>query len=156
MPAEYYNVTEQEMADFLEPQGFKRVAIPGTFELVWGKRVDQDGLQLTLRVFTGIVAGQSREKGEDAIRVALHWRNETGKVIQVAGSKRVHRVKNWKDNLQKRLDFWLELMPKDRCAKCGAPMVPRAKGQSKFLGCGNFPDCRFTKPVPSANEGCGN
>jgi len=145
MPAEFTNVTEQEMADFLGPQGFKKVAIPGTYELVWGKRVDQDDLNLTLRVFSGINPdGQSREVGEDAMRVRLFMRTADGQIKELGGSKRVHRVKNWRKNLQSRLDSWLEYMPKDKCNQCGSPMVPRKGRFGAFIACTN---CKNTRSV---------
>ena len=145
MPAEFYNITRQEMADFLEPQGFRLVEIPGTFELVWGKRIDHNEWPLTLRVFSGINPnGQSREKGEDAIRVRLFYRRGDGKIIEMDGSKRVHRVVNWKANLQKRLNE--DYLPEHAC-NCGCPMTVRNGRNGKFLGCTDYPNCKQTKPL---------
>lgn len=70
--AQYYNITVEEMDSFLLPQGFKRIELPGTSELVYGKRIDNNNLPLTLRVYTGIdPTGLSREVGKDAMRVNL-------------------------------------------------------------------------------------
>jgi len=144
--AEYYNISEDEMRTFLEAQGFRQVNPPRTTELVFGKRVDQDDIPMTLRVYTGInPSGKSRPVGKDAIRVHLFMQNPDGKISKLSGSKRVHRVLYWKKNLQDRLDSWLDFMPKHKCTECGFPMVPRMKG--KFLGCSQFPTCRNTKNI---------
>lgn len=142
--ATFTAVTSGEMDSFLSPQGFSRVELPGTVELVYGKRVDIDGLALSLRVYTGINPnGASREKGTDAIRCNLFWRRPDGEVRKVASSARVHRVEGWRSNLQKRL----EAMTVERRCECGAPMVLRKSARGKFYGCAGFPECRKTAAV---------
>jgi hypothetical protein len=159
MPAKYYNITEAEMDAFLTKQGFARVSIEGTTEFVYGKRVDQDNLKLTLRVYTGIVpGGQSRAVGEDAIRVNLFMGIADGvengkpkwRITKLGGSKRVHRVENWQVNLQKRLDSWLDFIPQHKCPVCGFPMIPRKGKHGMFLGCAGYPNCTYTKPINNA------
>jgi hypothetical protein len=147
MAAEYVNVTRDEMESLLFPQGFHKLSLDGTRELVYGKRVDKDGLTLSLRVYTGINPdGNSREVGADAMRCNIFWRKPNGDVTKVASSKRVHRVKNWRSNLQQRIDA---LVIEERCA-CGSPMVRRTSrtNKSEFYGCANFPVCRQTKQIP--------
>lgn len=148
MAAQYTNITQAEMEEFLFAQGFKQVRLhDSTVELVYGKRVDQDDLQLTLRVYTGInPSGDSREVGQDAIRVNLFLRTKEGKLHKLGGSKRVHRVRGWKNNLQTRLDGWLEFLPEHKC-ECGLPMIPRKGPKGHFLGCVGFPDCRNTRKI---------
>jgi hypothetical protein len=147
MPAQYVNVTQSEMEEHLLPQGFKRVTIPGTTELVYGKRVDRENLMLTLRVYTGIVpSGNSRGVGEDAMRVTIFQRTDEGAVKMVGGSKRVHRVKGWRKNLQNRIDGWEDLLG-PQCTECGKLMVERDGRNGKFYGCTGYPDCRKTLPL---------
>lgn len=146
MPAQYLNISAAEMDQFLTHKGFAKIELEGTFEAVYGKRVHQDDLQLTLRVYTGIQGQVSRGVGEDAIRVNLFMR--TGdKIIKLGGSKRVHRVVNWKANLSKRIDDWLDYMPKHKCQKCGLPMIVRTSKHGKFLGCAGYPNCKEVKSV---------
>ena len=90
--ANYHPITKDEMRSFLEPQGFVAVDLPGTREIVFAKRVDVDGLPLSLRVYTGITGENSRDVGEDAIRCLIFWRMADGQMRKVATSKRVHRV----------------------------------------------------------------
>ncbi len=35
----------------------------------------------------------------------------------------------------------------EMCPKCGSPLVYRYGRYGKFIGCSNFPDCRFSKPI---------
>lgn len=138
----YHPITKEEMSEFLVPQGFVETQYPGTSELVFAKRVDIPGLALSLRVYTGIGSdGISRTNGDDAIRCLIFWRNPLGEIKKIAASKRVHRVKGWKNNLQNRLDH---LTPGPMCA-CGAPMVSRKGSNGEFYGCASYPACKQTK-----------
>ncbi|RDJ34991.1 MAG: hypothetical protein DWQ19_09155 [Crenarchaeota archaeon] len=147
MPATYTDITADEMHEFLTSKGFSEISIPGTIERVYGKRVRQDDLQLSLRVYTGVVGKHSREAGADAIRVALFMRKPSGEIVKLGGSKRVHRVQNWRINLAKRIEDWLSYMPEHKCDKCGMPMVVRTSKNGKFLGCSGYPNCRVTRKI---------
>jgi len=35
----------------------------------------------------------------------------------------------------------------EMCPQCGSPLVYRYGRYGKFIGCSNFPDCRFSKPI---------
>jgi len=165
--AQYYNISIQEMNDFMVSQGFSVIPqemLPGTRELVYGKRVDSNGIALTVRVYTGIdSSGQSRDVGQDAMRVALFTRvpDSTSPLKTVSkqlfGSKRVHRVAGWAKNLKSRIDEVIEKSKYQKvCDKCGLPMILR-QGKSKnggkpysFYGCSGYPSCTNTKPnIPS-------
>lgn len=142
--ANYVNITQQEIEEFLLPQGFQKMELPNVKELVYGKRIDQDGLPLCLRVFTGINPdGNSRTVGEDAMRCYLIWKREDGDTRIIASSKRVHRVKGWRNNLDERI---ATLKPAPiKCKHDGAPMVARKGTFGEFYGCANFPECRHTE-----------
>lgn len=143
--AKYHPITMEEMWDFLVPKGFVSVELPGTTELVFSKRVDKDGLPLSMRVYTGIARGNSRPVGEDAIRVMIFWRDPNqDQIRRIATSKRVHRVLGWKNNLNDRINS-MELGPK---CECGCPMVKRtSKSHGDFFGCASFPICKQTRSV---------
>jgi hypothetical protein len=150
MATNYYNISIEEMTAFLTPLGFLQIELnDGTTEAVFGKRVDQDNLPLSLRIYTGIAkSGESRDKGKDAIRVVLFGKFND-KPVMLGGSKRVHRVENWQKNLKARIDGWLDYMPKHKCPKCQSPLLVRENKQkkSKFLGCANYPTCNYTQNV---------
>lgn len=146
--ANFVNVTKEEMQLHLEPQGFKEIKIPGTVEAVFAKRVDHDGMSLSLRVYTGINPnGHSRDVGKDAIRLELFYRDEHGQITRAGhGCKRVHRVVNWKKNLQARLDDWESLLGPS-CGSCGRPMTERKGKNGSFYGCSGYPACRVTQSI---------
>jgi topoisomerase-like DNA binding C4 zinc finger protein len=164
MPAHYHNITLDNMNDFLAPQGFKIVNgngkrlrdLSSTVEIVFAKRVDSDGLMLSLRIFTGInPSGESRGVGEDAIRVQLAQKaddgTEFGKVYTIGGSRRVHRVDGWKKNLQARLDRWMEQIG-PKCPKCSSLMTERSGKNGKFWACPGYPTCKQTLPINTDTE----
>lgn len=151
MAAQYHNITREEMESFLLPRGFRQIFKPGTAELLYGRRLDfQDGKKiagmpaLSLVVFTGINPdGNSRTVGADAIRVAILFRDEKQngilpEPIGIGKSKRVHRVKGWRENLNDRLQNWQDLMG-PKCPICGFPtrLVEPKRGQhwKAFYGC---------------------
>jgi hypothetical protein len=145
--ANYYAITKEEIEDYLLPQGFQEISLPKTNERVYAKRVDHDKMPLSLRVYTGIVGEASRGVGEDAIRVTVFWRDSDGQIRKASGSKRVHRVENWKANLQSRIDHYEDTL--GPVCSCGAPMVKRSAkvGKSGFYGCSRYPLCKNTKEM---------
>lgn len=147
--SKFTDITQEQMEEFLSPLGFARVELDGTVELVYGKRIDRDGMPLTLRVYTGInPSGESREVGTDAIRVVLMGRNASGQVVRLATSRRVHRVEGWRKNLTSRLATVSECEVGPKC-ECGSPMVLRTARTTRkeFYGCSNFPTCKRTCPA---------
>lgn len=149
MSVGFVNITKNQMEDFILPQGFHPISLDNTLELVYGKRVDQDDLKLSLRLYSGINPnGNSREVGEDAIRLYLFMKKDDN-VIKIGGSKRVNRVSSWKQNLQKRIDGWLEFFPKHKCSKCNMPMLERKGKNGNFLGCCMYPICKNTVTIES-------
>lgn len=143
-------IPRDEMVKFLEDRGFKPVTIPGTKELVFGLVVDPAN-EICLRVYTSVVDGGSRGKGEDAIRCVLVKRVEneqTGnKEIKIIGAdKRVHRVRGWRENLTNRLDHWREQLG-PACPKCGSVTVQKVSGRGPFWGCSNYPVCKSVQSI---------
>lgn len=130
----YTPISQQEMVDFLEPQGFKEVKLDGTKEIVYGKIVAKN---VCLRVYTSVAYGVSRECGQDAIRVCLVYRKKDGTIVGIGRETRVNRIGTWKQNLQKRLDKHTQLMT-DPCPICGEPTKQREGKYGVFDGCINF------------------
>lgn len=144
----------------MENRGFTLVSLPGTRELVWGKRVRSVGdYPVTLRVYSSIVEEKSRDVGEDAIRVALVAKipddNDGSpfgsKIVGIGRSKRVNRVPGWRNRLAERIAQWEELLATE-CPTCGAPMKERKGPKGKFYGCCRYPDCRKTVDIPKETE----
>ena len=145
--AQYTQITQAEMEEHLNVNpvtglpnkegGFHRIHIKSTIEIVYAKIVKPN---VSLRVYSSIVAGESRGIGEDAIRVCLFWRKtKTDKPIMIGTSKRVHRVLGWRKNLDDRINKWVDMLGPE-CKKCGSPTVYKTK--YKFFGCSMYPQCR--------------
>jgi hypothetical protein len=143
--AHYYNVTKEEMAAYLEPQGFRLITLPGTVELVWARVVRiENNVPVSMRVYSGInPTGESRGVGADAMRVELYWKDSQDNIHRIGGSKRVHRVQGWKTNLEARLMDWQALLG-PVCSRCGAPMIlrqvkkPGPNNGKEFYSCANW------------------
>jgi hypothetical protein len=98
-----------------------------------------------MRIYSGINPnGQSRIVGKDAIRVYLFSRDDKGCIFKVGGSKRVHRVMGWKENLAQRIQDWKNNLGPS-CPLCKSPTVLKEPGKGKswkpFYGCCHFPAC---------------
>ena len=166
MAGQFYAVSQSELEDLLLPMGFKQISVRGTRELVYSRRCDQDGLKLSLRVYSGIEpTGVSRDVGADAFRVNLFLGNPIGydterkrtvwETIKLGGSKRVHRIapsvsnpEGWRKNLRERIEGWIEYLPTEKCQKCGMPMIPRNGKNGIFLSCSKYPTCRNSRSLP--------
>ena len=140
----YQNITKEDMEGFLCPLGFVPMTLQGVRELVYGRIFRDNGLCVSMRVYTGIEpSGDSRERGKDAIRLELYWRDDKGTVRRLGGSKRVHRVKGWRDNLKSRIDGWRKAIG-EPCPSCRSPMVERDGRNGAFYGCCRYPECKGT------------
>jgi DNA topoisomerase-1 len=40
------------------------------------------------------------------------------------------------------------------CPECGAPLLFKTGRYGRFVGCSNYPDCRFSKPIPLPDVVC--
>lgn len=142
----------------VNPGGFYRIPVPGTLELVYGKKVGPD---LTLRIYSTIEGGFAREKAKDAIRVTIFWKPSEQEQelmlrdgvidanaswpVKVGGETKVLRVPTWRKNLGERLEHYEEILP-PRC-QCGCPKVYRTPKKSKgqtwepFWGCVLYKKC---------------
>lgn len=160
MPSVATTISQVEMEQFLDvgrdgkpqfsddylfqnlfPNGFYRLPVEGTYETVYATRVKDS---LTLRIYSTIQNGQSREKGADAIRLTLWYRPSKDVPPKLVGTqKKLLRVESWRDNLSKRFDEW-ETMVGPSCPVCGCPTAERKNKvtKKKFYGCVDFPACR--------------
>lgn len=146
MASTFVDISKEEMESFLNQQGFVDLKMQDVSEIVYAKRVDNNGMKLSLRIYSGIekYSGHSRGIGEDAIRLMLFYKNSNGEIVKLNGSNRVNRTTNWKINLKKRIDNFCEMLPQHICKNCNAPMILRKGAYGNFHGCCNYPNCKFT------------
>ena len=100
----YYAISLLEMHNYLSSLQFQPILLPCK-EKVYGKIIDKN---VCLRIYTGIVNNESRECGEDAIRLCLVKRMSDGKVKGIMKTARVYRVEGWQHNLSKRVETIIE------------------------------------------------
>jgi len=144
----YVPRTEQEVRDHLEAAGFREVKIGGTRELVFEHPTPNK--KVRIRVYSSVVpnggknTGTARGVGEDAGRVVLV---ASGSNRPVWKSKRIHRTKNFLENLLERCrEAYRAVGLLVRCPACGEYMVERkARNGKKFLGCLKYPACKGTR-----------
>ena len=56
----FVNIKQEEMHSFLSEQGFTEINVPGTHEVVYGKRIKSiAGFPATMRVYTSIPRGKN-------------------------------------------------------------------------------------------------
>lgn len=98
----YYSISLEEMDIFLRHRGFTPLQLPNIKEAVYGHIIDRN---VCVRVYTGIVNGSSRERGEDAIRVVTVKKLYDGKIVPISSKvSKVYRLENWQDTLRTRID----------------------------------------------------
>jgi hypothetical protein len=141
--ANFTNITKSEMQDFLGTLGFAEITIPNCNESVFAKRIDKNGIPLSMRIYTGIVSSESRGCGEDAIRVNVFAKTLKNELKKVVSCRRVNRVSGWRKNLESRIHEVFHKSPSQSC-NCGNPMVLREGKFGEFLGCTNYPECKQT------------
>jgi hypothetical protein len=151
MPATYTPISRGEIEAVLLERGFTEALRPGIGERIYSKPVKEtDRYRLAVVVYSSIAmgTGQSRNVGDDAIRVVMEVSipgRSTSKIVQ--GARRVHRTQGWRNNLAKRIAEISRLTPPE-CPSCGLAMTLRKNRQPparEFWGCIRYPDCRGTK-----------
>ena len=147
----YVDIVFDEMNQFLVKNGFLLMEPPcHSNEFLFGKRVDKDGVRLSIRVWTSIdkKSKTSRASGQDAIRVEffyMHKINADHFKPKRIGCLVNYRTKNWRDNVKDSIDYWESYKPIFCSVKnCNGLLVPRKGARGEFLGCSCFPDCKNT------------
>jgi hypothetical protein len=157
MAAQAATIHLTQMDELLAPLGYTTITLPGVNEIVYARGTRYNGtgweLPLSIRIYTTIEGTESRSVGEDAIHVSVWVKRkhpEGEGIYMLGGSKRVHRVMNWRHNLLARLRAWNDMLD-PWCPNCKAPMILRKpkNGQhwQPFYGCCRFPECGGTRLV---------
>jgi hypothetical protein len=107
-------------------------------EYVFGEKYLGERIELRIYSTISTVTHKPRSTGEDAIRVLLY---DTKRQKIVDKAKRTHRTKNWRENLQKKVERMKQKARQIRRCSCGGVLVPR----DGFLGCTKYPECTITE-----------
>jgi len=166
----FVNVTTEDIAQVLEPNGFVKMDLPDAAEWAFSKKITFENAPTIVRVYTGILkaTNQSRGAGQDAIRVCLGRKTEGARVRIFKTLPTVRRIGTWRihlldrvtsigdgladirvtpmteaDLLDERTGPVLVDPAKLKCPTCGARMVgPKPGKLGPFYGCSRFPHCR--------------
>jgi hypothetical protein len=150
MADRFYNISADEMTEFLEKRGFQKITLPKTYEMVFAKVIRFGSHTLSLRVYTAITEGldHSRAKGEDAIRVSLYCKLDNVRnanyPVMCGKPQKCLRVSTWETNVAAAIARCEDVENFRVCSQCGSPMTERQRGSDgqKFWGCSAW---KFTK-----------
>tara|TARA_R110000822_G_scaffold197781_4_gene335833 strand:- start:15637 stop:16152 length:516 start_codon:yes stop_codon:yes gene_type:complete len=146
MSAQYTEISLEEMDEFMQSEGFVKVAhnpLNG-FEVQYDL-MHKNGLRIRLFSTIDVRSDAGRRKGSDAMRLILIAPDDS--IIRGAKFTRIHRVKNWRKNLMARYNQILDAMdseaisycPSFDCPKCpGTIRTLLAKQISTFMGCSGY------------------
>jgi len=151
---QYENISEDEFDAFMDGLAEYEKSVPANArELVYDIPLPTDAL--VVRVWSTIVRGNSRAKGDDAIR-AVVWDVEEEQPI--GGREKTLRLgptesnpEGWKANLRPKVrDLVVNWRSYDKmCPECGSRMALREPDRSDdwdaFWGCTNYPNCEHSE-----------
>ena len=139
MSRKFAIITREAFDEFMKKYKAKTSIRSVEGEIVYRIPLQND---LAIWVYSTInpISGESREKGEDAIRTVLMYKNSKA----VMKESKTLRTKNWAKNLQDKIDDLQERTTEHRCP-WGHPLVKRKcrGGKGSFYGCAIFPDCKY-------------
>jgi hypothetical protein len=165
----YVNVPEADMRVLLEDEcGFEQV--PNNGELVFQRQVvSAKGREFpyAVRVYSSVIRGETRDVGEDAIRVVL-MNTDTDRPVKIMGEGRKNkdrkskagsriyrtaprgiptenRVAELLGRLRDRCRDYFYHVVANQCPKCDSALALRQGPSGDFYGCTSYPDCRHTQ-----------
>ncbi len=154
--ASFEKISSEQMDNFMEVLGFSELSIKertGNLRRTVKEKVyEKDFGAGKIRIYSSIAGVESRDVGKDAIRVQ-YWVDG----VKVYGATRVHRVKNWRNNVLNRIYSLEDMVSKGSLRKVpkdssGSPMVVRKarRGGKKFWGSSNYPRNNETRRFDAA------
>ncbi len=149
----YVNVTESDFRSVMEEKSFTQVQLQGTTELVFERPVVKKSgpTGYKIRVYSSVAYGNTRNVGEDAIRVQL-IDEKTSYPVRIYGEKgrkvgkRINRTapNGIPENERTKAllirvrdrceEFWI-FAQKSICPKCGTIMARRTGKFGEFKSC---------------------
>jgi hypothetical protein len=135
----FVEISQYEFEKALKKFKPQRIRPTGVFEAVY-KIFLQNGLSIwiysTIRRDTGV----SREKGSDAIRTVMMYRDN--RIIQTA--PKTLRTSNWDEILIRKIEDMID-MSTDYLDPNGHPLLKKKKKEGKgiFYGCALYPECKY-------------
>ena len=162
----YVNITESDFRRKLEDEmGFMQAHIGGTAEIVFERAIvtKRGDSGHTIRVYSSVAGGSTRDVGEDAIRV-LVINNETRRPVRLHGERKGHKIGKRINRTaptgiseeertaallgrvrDRCAEFWA-LVRDNQCPSCETGIMTARSGKhGSFKGCTNYPECTHTE-----------
>ena len=153
----YVEISKEQFEETLKEFDAKDFTPPyGTTEYVY--RIEAKP-KVVVMVYSSVstVSGYSRNSGEDAIRLALLYEPEKGEheaitsQFPIGKAKHINRVPDWEIRLKERIiELIVQGKAVETCPRDSGVLKIRESKYGKFLGCVNYPDCRYTKNIVEA------
>ncbi len=142
MGARYVHITEEEFDRFAHSKRFTRIDEPKANEIVYARVAKHGFARMLIYSTISTMGGGGRKVGSDAIRLVLQvLRDDEWGGIGYK-SKRVHRTKNWRNNLTDRMQTAADMIHKAPCPECGHAMIKRTGKHGDFYSCVMWPKTR--------------
>ena len=140
MAARYVEISAEEFNSFATENHFTQIEYPRAREIVYAREAQAGHARILIfsSIHTG--NGKGRDVGKDAIRVIVQAKidNDIGWRVIHKG-KRVHRVENWRKNLDTRIVEAIDHVHPDPCPECGHAMRLREGKFGWFYSCIMWP-----------------
>ena len=140
MSRKYTIISREEFEEVMNPYKAKTSIRSVEGEIIYRIPLKND---LAIWIYSTInpKSGVSRDRGEDAIRMVLMYKNTKA----VMKESKTLRTSNWKKNLESKIKKLTERTTEYRCP-WGHPLVKRKGkgGKGSFYGCATYPDCKYT------------
>ena len=129
----------------MDSMGFEEIKVDNTFERVWIFHINNTNFQIRILSTICLNTNQTRPSGTDAIRCIIYDTREN-KLVKL--EKRVNRTSSALINTRSRCRELYKYVKTNICCNCGGLLVIRnSKYNHKFMGCSNFPICKYSKNI---------
>jgi len=151
MAARYVEISAEEFESFAEENYFEQIEYPRAREIVYAREAQAGHARILIFSSIHIGNGKGRDVGKDAVRVIVQAKVDSNNVdtqtVNVSSetwrviwkSKRVHRVKNWRKNLESRIVDAIDYVHPDPCPECNNAMILREGKYGRFYSCIMWP-----------------
>lgn len=131
----YVHISHEEFTEFATSKQFKQIEDKRSHEYVYERIAKHGHARMLIYSTISIFGGGGRKIGKDAIRLVLQVKREGQWTKSGFKFKRVHRTKNWRNNLTNRMKDAADNIHKETCPECGHALLKRESEFGIFYAC---------------------
>jgi len=139
MGSRYVHISKEEFDEFAHSKRFIEVSTDTpdikAQEVVYQRIAKHGQARMLIYSTISIFGGGGRKVGKDAIRLVLQVKRDGEWGGSGWKATRVHRTKNWRDNLTNRMHDAAAMCSNDVCPRCSAAMIRRTSEHGDFFSC---------------------